>query len=94
MTCWRFSPARSWLNWPAEAAAGCSCVAAVAASFGAPAFRLLSAGLALLLAVAVIPVCAVAVRAENWRANVYNEGLPSHLVAVDKNRQTFLFFEK
>lgn len=94
MTCWRFSPARSWLNWPAEAAAGCSCAAAVAASFGAPAFRLLSAGLALLLAVAVIPVCAVAVRAENWRANVYNEGLPSHLVAVDKNRQTFLFFEK
>lgn len=32
--------------------------------------------------------------AENWQAPLYNEGLPSHLVAVDKNRRTFLFFEK
>ena len=32
--------------------------------------------------------------ADNWQASLYNEGLPSHLVAVDKNRQTFMFFEK
>lgn len=67
--------------------------AAVAASFGASAGGL-SAGLALLLAVAVICAPVSPVRAENWRANLYDEGLPSHLVAVDKNRQTFLFFEK
>lgn len=29
-----------------------------------------------------------------WQPSLYNEGLPSHLVAVDKNRQTFMFFEK
>ena len=29
-----------------------------------------------------------------WQPTLYNEGLPSHLVAVDKNRQTFMFFEK
>ena len=33
-------------------------------------------------------------RADNWRASLYDEGLPSHLVAVDKQRQTFLFYEK
>lgn len=32
--------------------------------------------------------------ADNWQATLYNEGLPTHLVAVDKARQTFLFFEK
>lgn len=82
------------MNWPAEAGTGVSCRAAVAASFGAPACSLLAAGLALLLAVAVACSLAAPVRAENWRASLYNEGLPSHLVAVDKNRQTFLFFEK
>ncbi len=33
-------------------------------------------------------------RADSWQAQLYNEGLPSHLVAVDKARQTFMFFEK
>ena len=94
MACWRFSPARSWLNWPAEAGTGFPCSAAVAASLRASACRLLSAGLALFLMVAVIQATVAPARAENWRANLYNEGLPSHLVAVDKNRQTFLFFEK
>ena len=94
MTCWRFSPARSWLNWPAEAGTGFPCSAAVAASLRTSACRLLSAGLALFLMVIVIQAAVAPARAENWRANLYNEGLPSHLVAVDKNRQTFLFFEK
>ena len=33
-------------------------------------------------------------QAEEWQASLYNEGLPAHLVAVDKTRQTFMFFEK
>ena len=33
-------------------------------------------------------------QAEEWQASLYNEGLPTHLVAVDKKRQTFMFFEK
>ncbi len=32
--------------------------------------------------------------ADNWQAPLYDEGLPSHLVAVDKHRQSFLFFER
>ena len=32
-------------------------------------------------------------RADNWQASIYDEGLPTHLVAVDKQRQSFLFFE-
>ncbi len=82
------------MNWPAEVGTGVPCRAALAASLGASAFRLLSAGLALFLAIVVIPALVASARAENWRADLYNEGLPSHLVAVDKNRQTFLFFEK
>ncbi len=31
--------------------------------------------------------------ADNWKASIYDEGLPAHLVAVDKGRQSFLFFE-
>ena len=52
----------------------------------------LLAGLALSLVLAVVTVAPA--RADNWQANLYNEGLPSHLVAVDKNRRAFLFFEK
>jgi murein L,D-transpeptidase YafK len=32
--------------------------------------------------------------ADNWLASVRNAALPSHFVAVDKARQSFLFFEK
>ena len=32
--------------------------------------------------------------ADNWQAPLVDEGLPSHLVAVDKHRQSFLFFER
>ena len=42
-------------------------------------------------------LCALAPLSANsaeWQPTLYNEGLPSHLVAVDKNRQTFMFFEK
>ena len=31
--------------------------------------------------------------ADNWQASIYDEGLPAQLVAVDKQRQSFLFFE-
>lgn len=50
--------------------------------------------LALALFLCFAPMTARRALAENWQAPLYNEGLPSHLVAVDKNRQTFLFFEK
>ena len=46
---------------------------------------------ALVLVLVLLPQV---VRADNWRATLYNEGLPSRLVAVDKQRQTFLYFEK
>ncbi len=50
--------------------------------------------LALALFFCFAPMSARRALAENWQASLHNEGLPSHLVAVDKNRQTFLFFEK
>jgi len=37
---------------------------------------------------------AVPARADNWRVSIYNTALPPRLVAVDKERQVFLFFEK
>lgn len=40
---------------------------------------------------AVLPGVALA---DDWRATLYNEGLPPRLVGVDKQRQTFLYFEK
>ena len=55
-----------------------------------PALRGLTGIVALLLC-ALAPVAG---RAAEWQPSLYNEGLPSHLVAVDKNRQTFMFFEK
>jgi murein L,D-transpeptidase YafK len=33
-------------------------------------------------------------KADNWQAALHDAGLPQRLAAVDKNRQTFLFFEK
>ncbi|MDR1857203.1 MAG: L,D-transpeptidase family protein [Desulfovibrio sp.] len=32
--------------------------------------------------------------ADDWVASFHQDGLPSHLVGVDKGRQTFIFFEK
>jgi murein L,D-transpeptidase YafK len=37
---------------------------------------------------------AAPVRADDWLAPIYDAALPSHFVAVDKARQSFLFFEK
>ena len=48
-----------------------------------------------LLAAGCLGLClAFPAHAENWQAPLYDEGLPSHLVAVDKHRQSFLFFER
>ncbi|MBO4313687.1 MAG: L,D-transpeptidase family protein [Desulfovibrio sp.] len=44
-----------------------------------------------LLFVAAAPAEA---HAENWQATLWNVGLPQHLVAVDKQRKTFFFYEK
>ncbi len=35
-----------------------------------------------------------AVRADNWQASIYEEGVPQHVVGVDKKNRTFNFFEK
>lgn len=84
MTCGRCSHARNLWNSPARRSAGAlvRCRAA-----GREVCRLLAAcclGLSL-----VSPAYA-----DNWQAPLYDEGLPSHLVAVDKHRQSFLFFER
>ncbi|MDO5483714.1 MAG: L,D-transpeptidase family protein, partial [Desulfovibrionaceae bacterium] len=85
MSCCRFSRVRSWLSWLAEAwsALLCRTVRPVLRRSVAP----LTAGL-------IVFAPAAPAWADNWRASLYDEGLPSHLVAVDKHRQTFLFFEK
>ena len=83
MTCWPFSLARSWLIWPAEAQAALL------------PWRVLWRRLGLLMAAIAMPcILALPAVAEDWRASLYDEGLPPRLVAVDKYRQTFLFFEK
>lgn len=61
--------------------------------------RVEGAGCRLWGAVLTLLLCGVVASArqalaDNWQATLYNEGLPTHLVAVDKARQTFLFFEK
>lgn len=97
MNCLPSSPARNW--WPLRAdpanmvGSATACLAVVFRCFRIaflPALRGLTGILALLLC-ALAPL---AVSAAEWQPSLYNEGLPSHLVAVDKNRQTFMFFEK
>ena len=106
MNCLPSSPARNW--WPLRAdpanlAGGVAVSPAVVfRSFRiafSPALRgLLGAMLVLLCALAPVaalaPAVAQAAQFQEWQPSLYNEGLPSHLVAVDKNRQTFMFFEK
>ena len=82
-------PARSWLNWPARVRRALSC--RVPAQPRPWRLALLTALLGVALA-ALAP--ASPLKADNWRASLCDEGLPSHLVAVDKQRQTFLFYEK
>jgi len=71
------------LIWPAEAQAVLLSCRAVWQRLGL-----------LMAAITMAGAFALPVYAEDWRASLYDEGLPSHLVAVDKHRQTFLFFEK
>lgn len=97
MNCLPSSPARNW--WPLRAdpanmaGGAAACLAVVFRCFRIaflPALRGLTGIVALLLC-ALAPLAG---RAAEWQPSLYNEGLPSHLVAVDKNRQTFMFFEK
>ncbi len=84
MTCGRCSHARNSWNWPARKDAG-------------PSPRCLTAakGLCRLLAAGCLGLSlAFPAYADNWQAPLVDEGLPSHLVAVDKHRQSFLFFER
>ena len=71
-------------------------------SRGSPRWKSLVCALALVLSSSawdVPPVSGILpwgpglARADNWQASIYDEGLPTHLVAVDKQRQSFLFFE-
>ena len=104
MTCLRSLPVRNW--WPLRAKAA---TAPCAAPRGALAHGLFSSmaarvlgGLRQCLACALLLAfgigCPLAsphlAQADEWQASLYNEGLPTHLVAVDKKRQTFMFFEK
>ena len=84
MTCGRCSHARNLWNWPARKDVG-------------PSPRCLTAakGLCRLLAAGCLGLSlAFPAYADNWQAPLVDEGLPSHLVAVDKHRQSFLFFER
>ena len=102
MTCLRSLPVRNW--WPLRAKAA---TAPCAAPRGALAHGLFSSmaarvlgGLRQCLACALLLAfgigCPLAsphlAQADEWQASLYNEGLPTHLVAVDKKRQTFMFW--
>ena len=104
MTCLRSLPVRNW--WPLRAKAA---TAPSAAPRGVLAYGLFSSvaarvlgGLRQCLACGLLLTfgigCPLAsphlAQADEWQASLYNEGLPTHLVAVDKKRQTFMFFEK
>ena len=104
MTCLRSLPVRNW--WPLRAKAA---TAHCAAPGGALAHGLINSvaarvlgGLRQCLACGMLLAfgigCPLAsphlAQADEWQASLYNEGLPTHLVAVDKKRQTFMFFEK
>lgn len=83
MSCGRCSRAGNWWTSPARPCGGKGCR------------RGRARGLCALLAAGCLGLClAFPVHAENWQAPLYDEGLPSHLVAVDKHRQSFLFFER
>ncbi len=84
MTCGRCSHARNSWNWPARKDAG-----------SLPHCRTAAKGLCRLLAAGCLGLSLVfPAYADNWQAPLVDEGLPSHLVAVDKHRQSFLFFER
>ncbi len=104
MTCLRSLPVRNW--WPLRAkAATVPCAvphrALVHGLFCSVAARMLggvrqclACGLLLALGIGCPLASPHLAQADEWQASLYNEGLPTHLVAVDKKRQTFMFFEK
>ena len=104
MTCLRSLPVRNW--WPLRAkAATAPCAAPRGALahglFSSVAVRVLgglrqclACGLLLALGIGCPLASPHLAQADEWQASLYNEGLPTHLVAVDKKRQTFMFFEK
>lgn len=107
MTCLRSLPVRNWwtlrvkVRSLARAASAASLMGLLRPLAGCMArwlARCCVRGLACGLLIAAYIGCPLAsprvARAEEWQASLYNEGLPSHLVAVDKQHQTFMFFEK
>ncbi len=52
--------------------------------------RAFAAALCCLMSLCLCP----AVRADNWQASIYEEGVPQHVVGVDKKNRTFNLFEK
>ncbi len=104
MTCLRSLPVRNW--WPLRAKAATAHCAAPLGVFAhglvcSVAVRVLgglrqclACGLLLALGIGCPLASPHLAQADEWQASLYNEGLPTHLVAVDKKRQTFMFFEK
>ena len=104
MTCLRSLPVRNW--WPLRAkAATAPCVTPLGGLahglFSSVAVRVfgglrqcLACGLLLAFGIGCPLASPHLAKADEWQASLYNEGLPTHLVAVDKKRQTFMFFEK
>lgn len=79
------------MSWPAEAQTALFCRVTDRSSGRSVFWR---PCVLLVTVVMLLVLCPGWSRADDWRASLYDEGLPSHLVAVDKQRQTFLFFEK
>lgn len=104
MTCLRSLPVRNW--WPlrvkaaiALSASPCRAmmqrlISSVAARALGGLRQCLACGLLLAFGIGCPLASPHLAQADEWQASLYNEGLPSHLVAVDKKRQTFMFFEK
>jgi len=104
MTCLRSLPVRNW--WPLRVkAAHAPCAASrgpraqhlisLAAGYLAHGLvRCLACGLLMAFGIGCPFAAPHLALADEWQASLYNEGLPTHLVAVDKKRQTFMFFEK
>ena len=88
MTCMPSLPARNWWRLRARVAAARGALCPRASDTARRLLRRLGSA-ALACALLACPAWA-----DSWQADLYDEGLPSHLVAVDKARQTFMFFEK
>lgn len=96
MNCLPSSPARNWWPLHAEPASpvGRGATRRVALRFLRIASLFAMRGLMGFMAALLCALAPLPANSAEWQPTLYNEGLPSHLVAVDKNRQTFMFFEK